>query len=168
MSAFAEAENESTVFYPFSIMKGYLFTNAEKPEAIRAMTFEVKLYILLLLLCGLISYFMQSNWSLVLLICCAVFCLVRYIVVTLALIEKKPIVQKRFKVKDSLKSSLYGHSYLSLSFLILATAYLGFAAWSEGLSQDTNFLRLLAAFCWSFALVHLGFIFWKRKLTSIK
>ncbi len=167
MSAFAEAENESAIFYPFSIMKGYALTKVQTSEAVRSMTFEVRLYIFLLLLSGLASYFFQSNWALILLICSAVFCLVRYVVVVLAIITDKPIVKVRFKIKDSLHSSLRGHSYISLSFLVLATGYLGWAAWFEGLAQDTGIFRFLAAFCWVFALVHLSFIYWKRRLAQL-
>ena len=164
MSALSLRPDETAVFYPFSISKGYLLQKDEADSAIKRLTFEIRLYVGLLLACSLTGYFFPSNASIILLFGVVIFCFVRYFFIISGLISGKPLIKERFKIRASLESSLMGHSYLSLSFLVISTAYLGWTAWSESSTEDTKALGALALFCWIFSTVHVGFIFWKRKI----
>jgi hypothetical protein len=113
MSALSRNSDGSAVFYPFSISKGYLLTDDDVQHVIKSLTFEMRLYIGMLLSCAMIGYLFPSNWSVLLFFGIVLFCVIRYFVIVLALVSKKTIVKQRFQIKNSLKieSSLSSFFY---------------------------------------------------------
>lgn len=167
MSSLSLKADGSAVFYPLSIFKGYFVGPKDLEGLVQRITFEIRLYVGLLLGTALLGYFLPSALTLAVFAGAAGFCTLRYFLVVGALARGLGLVQERFKIKDSVMSALRGHSYLSLLFLIAATGYLGWEAWRNSYAQDGDILRVAAVFCWLFAAGHALFLVLKTRLPKL-